>query len=195
MWHAMEDAATSEPGRSDPDSPDPGSPDEEPRRTNGAARERGVRVEITDPHHRLTPEALGWLRDRAAQAADEIAARRSASGEARVLVVDDDEMRRVHHERSGINTTTDVLTFDLAPGDDSAIDADVYVCSDEAAREACARSIPVERELLLYTLHAMLHTVGFDDRDDEGFARMHAMEDEILDAIGVGATFEPGGAR
>ena len=75
------------------------------------------------------------------------------------------------------------------------MDTDVYVCSDEAAREAIERSIPVERELLLYTLHAMLHAVGFDDRDDADFARMHATEDEILDAIGVGATFNPGGVR
>ncbi|MEQ8769022.1 MAG: rRNA maturation RNase YbeY [Phycisphaerales bacterium] len=190
MWHAMEDASTTDSGRSDP-----GRPDEDPRRTTGAAHERGVRVEIADPHHHLTPEALAWLREHAALAADDVSSRLRVAGEARVLVVDDDEMRRVHDERSGINTTTDVLTFDLAADDDTLVDADVYVCSDEAARQAGERSIPVERELLLYTLHAMLHAVGFDDRDDAGFARMHATEDEILDAIGVGATFEPGGAR
>lgn len=167
----------------------------EPRRTSDAAPARGVHVEITDPHHHLTPEALAWLREHATLAAGAIASRLSAVGEARVLVVDDGEMQHVHHERSGIDTTTDVLTFDLAPDDEHTMDADVYICSDEAARQAAERTIPVERELLLYTLHAMLHGVGFDDRDDADFARMHATEDEILDAIGVGATFDPGGVR
>lgn len=191
----MQDSATSETGSSDPSGPEPGSPGEEPRRTTGAAQPRGVRVEITDPHHHLTPTALDWLRIHAARAGDEVAERQGAAGEARVLVVNDDKMRRVHAEHSGIDSTTDVLTFDLAPEDEHVMDVDVFVCSDEAAREAAARCIPIERELLLYTLHAMLHAAGFDDQNESDFARMHAMEDEILDAIGVGATFESGSTR
>ncbi|GJM19625.1 MAG: hypothetical protein DHS20C14_18380 [Phycisphaeraceae bacterium] len=167
------------------DHPEPRSPGAAP----APSQARGARVEIADPDSRLAPPALVWLREHAAMAARELAARTGAAGEARIRVVGDDEMRRVHAERSGIDTTTDVLTFDLAPDDDALLDADVYVCIDEATREGTERGIAPERELLLYTLHAMLHCVGHDDHDDDAFARMHALEDEILGAIGVGATF------
>ena len=41
-------------------------------------------------------------------------------------------------------------------------------------------------------LHGVLHCTGFDDRDAAGAAAMHAEEDRILGAIGVGATFGRG---
>ena len=51
------------------------------------------------------------------------------------------------------------------------------------------RSHPVERELLLYIIHGILHCLGEDDHDDDAYARMHAREDDLLEAIGVGRTF------
>lgn len=175
---------------------DPEQPAEpaEPRPCTPRGR---VVAEVIDPDGRLRADALAWVRARAQAAADELAKRYSAGGEARVLLVDDARMARVHEERSGVAGTTDVLTFDLSPGDDACLDADVYVCVDEAARRADELGHPVEREVLLYALHAMLHGLGHDDTDDASFAAMHRIEDEVLSAIGVGATFDPAreGAR
>ena len=64
-----------------------------------------------------------------------------------------------------------------------------------ARRRARAEGVPVERELLLYALHGMLHLAGFDDRTDRDFAAMHRTEDDILTRIGVGAVFSPPGVR
>jgi probable rRNA maturation factor len=60
---------------------------------------------------------------------------------------------------------------------------------DEARRQAAGRALPVERELLLYCVHGVLHCLGYDDHDDAEYVRMHAEEDRILEAIGVGRTF------
>jgi ssRNA-specific RNase YbeY (16S rRNA maturation enzyme) len=49
--------------------------------------------------------------------------------------------------------------------------------------------ISIEREVLLYALHGILHCAGFDDRTPQDFEAMHAEEDRILLAIDVGATF------
>lgn len=101
-------------------------------------------------------------------------------------------MAAAHEQYSGIAGTTDVLTFDLAEGGSArgaALDVDILVCVDEARRQGTDRGHEVERELLLYILHGVLHCLGHDDHDDDAFERMHAEEDRILTAIGVGPTF------
>jgi probable rRNA maturation factor len=105
-----------------------------------------------------------------------------------VRIAGDAEMTRLHAAHCGKRTTTDVLTFVLSdPG--RPIEADIVVCADEAARQARARNHTVERELLLYIVHGLLHCAGFDDHDPADHDAMHAQEDRILRAIGVGATF------
>jgi probable rRNA maturation factor len=119
-------------------------------------------------------------------------------GEVRVKLVNDAEMIEAHARHCGDPTTTDVLTFDLSDGGGSrTLDVDLMLCADEARRQAGVRGHAIEQELLLYALHGMLHCVGYDDHDDAGYAAMHAEEDRILEAIGVGrtfASFENGGA-
>lgn len=146
-------------------------------------------LDLLDPASLLDPRELGWLREHAERALAELVARAGCSGELRVRVVDDSQMAEAHERFSGVAGTTDVLTFDLAEHDEKLVDGDVLICADEAERQAERLGHERARELLLYTLHGALHAIGHDDTTDEGFARMHALEDEILGAIGVGATF------
>lgn len=113
-------------------------------------------------------------------------------GEVRVKVVGDAEMAEAHVRYSGVEGTTDVLTFDLSEGASARggpLDVDILVCADEARRQALEQGHEPVREMLLYVLHGVLHCLGHDDHTDDGFARMHAEEDRILAEIGVGATF------
>jgi probable rRNA maturation factor len=115
------------------------------------------------------------------------------TGEVRIRLVGDLEMAAAHKKHLGDATTTDVLTFDLAEAgraDVRALDVDLLLCVDEARRQGAQRGHTVERELLLYSLHGVLHCLGYDDHDEEGYRRMHEREDEVLAAIGVGATFD-----
>lgn len=157
-------------------------------------------VDLLDPNGLLSRAARTWLDQQIHAALGYL----KVAGEVRVRVVDDAEMTRAHLKHLNLDSTTDVLTFDLADGRSSPrgdgvsgdpLDVDVLVCADEAARQAKSRGIAPERELLLYVVHAVLHCLGEDDHDDAAFARMHAREDEILCAIGVGATFERAGAE
>jgi probable rRNA maturation factor len=106
-----------------------------------------------------------------------------------VRLVDDAEMSRLHARHMNDPTTTDVLTFV------DGAEADVAVCVDEARRRSAEMGHDLRRELLLYALHGLLHAVGFDDRTPADFERMHAEEDRLLAAIGVGATFAPEAPR
>jgi probable rRNA maturation factor len=111
--------------------------------------------------------------------------------EVSVLIVDDEAMSAIHLKHSGIEETTDVLTFDNG-SDEHAVRADIAICADVAFREAKKRNNSIQNELLLYILHGMLHCSGFDDHDDESHRNMHAEEDRVLEAIGVGAVWSNG---
>jgi probable rRNA maturation factor len=151
----------------------------------------GVAVEISDPGGRLGAGRVEWLRGLACEAVRRL----GATGQVRVRVVGDAEMSSAHERFAGVRGTTDVLTFDLSEraGPRTELDTDILACFDEASRQASARGHAVERELLLYVVHGVLHCLGHDDHDEESSRAMHALEDEVLSAIGVGATFGAGG--
>ena len=127
-----------------------------------------------------------WVRDRLHEALRHVDA---SVHRIAVMLVDDLQMARLHEAHRGENTTTDVLTFQTSPAG-APIDADIAVCVDEAARRAEAGDHAIQREALLYALHGLLHCAGFDDHTEEQSRAIHAEEDRILEAIGVGATFE-----
>lgn len=107
-----------------------------------------------------------------------------------VSLVGGETMGVLHGRSHGDPTPTDVLTYELehtAGGDVS--EGQVVVCVDVARRGAEERSISVGREVLLYSLHGLLHLCGMDDRRKKDFDLMHKTEDDILTAIGVGPTF------
>ena len=113
-------------------------------------------------------------------------------GELRIRVLADAAMEAAHLEYLDAPGTTDVITFDLAGGETEhtgVLDADLLLCLDEAERQAARRDHGVTEELLLYAIHGIMHCLGHDDHDDDAFARMHAAEDEVLEAIGVGPIF------
>ena len=158
--------------------------DNPPERTarSAAGTELEVSVETVD-----VPAGLdtSWLRHRLQ---DTLAYLERPVAQLAITVVGDERMRELNRKHRGETETTDVLSFEHSdPG--KPVEADIVVCADEAARRAAELKHPVERELLLYALHGLLHCAGFDDHTDEGFLAMHAEEDRILTAIGVGATF------
>lgn len=165
-------------------------------------------LEILDETRRLTEAQLAFLARHGAEAARLL----RAGGAVRVRVVGDEAMAQAHEEFGGVPGTTDVLTFDLSDpeefpnlprptatdigkGNDRLVyglDTDILVCIDEGERQAGARGYAVERELLLYIIHGVLHCVGFDDHDEAESVAMHEMEDALLTAIGVGPVFRTG---
>jgi rRNA maturation RNase YbeY len=109
-----------------------------------------------------------------------------------VALVGDRRMSELHEQFMKVSGPTDVLTFPLdADGRGRVLSGEVVVCVPEARRQAKKRNVPVERELLLYALHGLLHLCGYDDRTDRAFRTMHRTEDRILTRLGVGPVFAP----
>ncbi len=180
------------PDGSDADEPGSSPPSDEPLQpppnpTNKSLREhdaaRAQRVEIADAFALISDDTAAWLEENAQRAMRTA----GATGELRIALLRDPEMTQAHERHCNAPGSTDVITFNLSESDD--LDVDVFVCVDEAQRQADSRGISIDRELLLYIIHAMLHCTGYNDKAEHDAARMHEREDELLTAIGVGPVY------
>lgn len=146
-------------------------------------------ISIGDSTGRLSRETIAAL-DREVR---RVIGHLGVGGECRVRIAGDGEVAAAHMKHLGVPGTTDVITFDLSDPNEADshlfLDVDLLVCLDEAERQARAGGVPVERELLLYIVHGVLHCLGHDDHDEDDAAAMHALEDSILTAIGVGPVY------
>ena len=149
-----------------------------------------ARIEVRAAPGLALPIQINWIADYLERAAALVAQREHAAiARLNVLIVDDARMIALHEAHSGDATTTDVLTFDLRKDPSQPVEADIVICADEAASRASELQHPIERELLLYCVHGLLHCLGYDDHDEHSWRRMHALEDDILRDIGVGPVF------
>lgn len=165
------------------------SPDEPPSIAGGPPPGPPLLIDLSLHTDDADPPLAGWLDamlTRAAHAAG------VSSGRVGLVLVDDDEMAQLHEAWKSVPGTTDVLTFDLSDEDAPAdnVEGDIVVCIDEARRQADARDHTLRHEALLYAVHGLLHLLGEDDQDPEGFTRMHRREDELLTSLGIGPVFE-----
>lgn len=172
----------------------PPSPGVGPDSGGADSCDSALTVVVQDPERRLSGEQLERLQTRAHAAI----AQAGGVGEITIRVIGDEAMTTAHERFIGLREPTDVLTFDFRDDPDSGapLETDVLVCLDEAERRAAETNNETGhdagRELLLYALHGALHCLGYNDTDEEAAARMHAREDEILEAIGVGRVFQAG---
>lgn len=185
-WHGMDDGGRTQARIDSATSADKGE---------------SLRIDLADATGRLSEPACGWLMERLSEALPEACRREKGrtgghvrGGEVRVRVIADAEMATMHEEYAGVPGTTDVLTFDMSVDEGNGVpplDVDLVVCLDEAQRQASARGHgeTPQLELLLYTLHGVLHCLGHDDHEEASFRAMHDAEDAILTSIGVGPVF------
>jgi len=146
---------------------------------------------------RTTPRAFLQRLPGAARAA--LTAEGFRTGELSLALVGDAAMRRLHREYMNVDSTTDVLTFDLGTDRKARrIEGEIVVCAAVARRAAGGKRAAPRRvlaELALYVVHGVLHLAGYDDHDEANYARMHAREDEILSTLGYGRVFTESTAR
>lgn len=181
---------SSEVRASDPASDDPLSPSASPERpplfVSSEASGDAIELDITFQTDDCQPPLKGWLESSLRRA---LAASGLATGRLSVVLVDDALMSELHMDYCQEEGTTDVLTFDLRESQEEALDGEVVICLDEAARRAGELSHPVRHEVLLYAVHGVMHLLGEDDHEPDAFERMHTRENAILSAIGVGPVF------
>jgi probable rRNA maturation factor len=115
-----------------------------------------------------------------------------------LTLVDDDEIRDINRQHRAIDRSTDVLSFPLIDGSESAgTDAfalppgvprelgDVVVSYPRAVAQAEEYGHSVERELAYLVVHGVLHILGHDHEVPEEQAIMRAREEAALAVVGL----------
>lgn len=133
-----------------------------------------------------TPPLTGWLKEQLARICELAKVTR---GDITLVVVADAEMAQLHEQFTGVEGTTDVLTFDHRDDKRQPFESDLILCLDTAGREAKERGHETRLEVLLYAVHGLNHLLGGDDHTYAGAKAMHQWEDKMLSAAGFGAVF------
>lgn len=84
----------------------------------------------------------------------------------------------------GRGEATDVIAFPLRDTTDGGCYlGEVVVCADVAAAEAATRGIDSRNELYFYTIHGLLHLLGYTDQAPRKRTAMNARARAILRAF------------
>ena len=105
-----------------------------------------------------------------------------------ILMVTPEVMSELHVQWMDEPGPTDVLSFpmdELRPGSEgdptpAGLLGDVVLCPDVAARQALEAGHSTAEELLLLTVHGILHLLGFDHAEPEEEKEMFGLQRQLL---------------
>ena len=113
-----------------------------------------------------------------------------------ILLVDDEEIRRLNREHRGKDKATDVLSFALAPAAGGSRDGperllgDVVISVESARRQAADYDAPLQNELYRLLIHGVLHVLGYDHEKPDERKAMIAQERRLAETIGMPWPYE-----
>ncbi len=121
---------------------------------------------------------------------------------AEVVFISEEEIKELNKKERGIDSVTDVLSFptldnhrntviessehliDIAD-DGSVFLGSIAVCVKRAKEQAVEYGHSEEREMTYLICHGLLHLFGYDHLIDSDKLEMRALEEKILNNIGI----------
>ncbi|TWP34022.1 rRNA maturation RNase YbeY [Leekyejoonella antrihumi] len=105
-----------------------------------------------------------------------------------VRIVDEAAMETLHVQWMDLPGPTDVMSFpmdELRPGKDDeepqeGVLGDIVLCPTVAAKQAAEAGHTAEEELLLLTVHGILHLLGFDHAEPAERRSMFELQRRLL---------------
>lgn len=132
----------------------------------------------------LSSPITAALVEKAAQAA--LDQQSAEAGDLTVVLTGDAELQSLNLEYLGIDAPTDVLSFPadfIDPDTDRRYYGDILISIARAQAQAQAANHAVQDEILLLTVHGVLHLLGHDHAEEAEKQRMWAAQDEILGGL------------
>ncbi|MEA1974777.1 MAG: rRNA maturation RNase YbeY [Bacillota bacterium] len=111
--------------------------------------------------------------------------------EVSLLLIDNEEIRKLNKEYREVDLITDVLSFPMYDDVNEALDedylflGDVVVSCERAIEQAKEFGHSVEREIGYLTVHSILHLLGYDHMNEDEKAIMRKKEEEILAKVNL----------
>jgi len=107
--------------------------------------------------------------------------------EVSIYYVTAEEICALHQEFFDDPSLTDCISFPLDTDEDdfpgTQILGDIFVCPYKAIRYTEEEGGSIEEEIILYTIHGLLHLMGYDDIEEEDQMNMRAAEKRHLSRI------------
>lgn len=98
-----------------------------------------------------------------------------------VYLVGPDAIARINETHLRHEGPTDVIAFDYADsGSPALLAGDIFVCVDEAIRQAPKYKTTWQSELVRYVVHGILHLSGYDDKQRAARKNMKREEDRLM---------------
>lgn len=104
-----------------------------------------------------------------------------------IIFNDPESMAELHDKWMSLKGPTDVMSFpmdELHPGDGATVPegvlGDIVLCPYVAREQARAAGHPVVDELMMLTVHGMLHLLGYDHTTHRDEENMFALQRQIL---------------
>lgn len=117
-----------------------------------------------------------------------------------INAVDKEEILRINKEYRNVDRATDVLSFPIFSREEinnfSNLEdnkkvkelelGDIIICIDVLQEHAIEYQTGILREMLYMITHGVCHLLGYDHEIEEEKKEMRALEEKILEKIGVG---------
>ncbi|MCS6802187.1 MAG: rRNA maturation RNase YbeY [Chloroflexota bacterium] len=109
--------------------------------------------------------------------------------EVSLRITDDATVQALNRTYRGIDAPTDVLSFRysdhdfVVPPEGLCHLGDIVIAYPYTERSAARHGHSPAEELLLLTVHGMLHLLGYDDDEEEAWAKMKARQDAIVESL------------
>lgn len=107
-----------------------------------------------------------------------------------IIFVGNEEIQEINRDYRGKDAVTDVISFAFEDNgnvlpDGVRILGDIYVCIPRMKEQAQSYGHSEKRELSFLVVHGMLHLLSYDHMVTEEEKVMFALQDEILEHLGI----------
>lgn len=114
--------------------------------------------------------------------------------------VSSEEIKQINKEYRGVDNSTDVLSFPIFEREEIINIAnekiinkkikeieigDIIICIDVVKKQAIEFETGIKREMLYMITHGVCHLLGFDHIDENDKIKMRALEEKVLNEVGV----------
>ncbi len=111
-----------------------------------------------------------------------------SGGEVGLIIVNDQYIKKLNKQYRGKDSPTDVLSFsfleseheDIAKEKEFAI-GDIMISLDRAREQALEQGHSLEKEIILLTVHGLLHLMGYDHEGKEDRELMQSQEKRLME--------------
>ncbi len=107
-----------------------------------------------------------------------------------VIIINNEEIRKINREYRNIDRETDVISFALEDNLDIKYDGfrllgDIYISLDKAYSQAMEYGHSRERELCFLITHGILHLLGYDHMEPEDEKEMFTLQESLLEGYNM----------